>query len=139
VRCLTSSRGINADRVLGGKGTRPMTFPTKSTQYPDMPVKPHSPAGGRVPEMTKHPCEGMTWAQRSAFERIAVNQFPGCRWPTIDALLKAGVIERGEDDIRRDAMGVYHIPNFFVPLPIHAQWCEWCSEQEENGKCATSH
>jgi len=30
--------------------TAPLTSPTKSTQYPDMPVKPHSPAGGRVPE-----------------------------------------------------------------------------------------
>lgn len=79
--------------------------------------------------MTDHPCKNLTTAQCEAFERIAVNQFPACTWPTIDALLKAGVIEQGESETRRDAMGVYHIPSFYVPLPIHAQWCEWCSEQ----------
>lgn len=78
--------------------------------------------------MTDHPCKGMTKAQREAFERIAVNESPGCTWPTIDALLKAGLIERGPSETRRDAMGVYSIPYFYVPLPIHAQWCEWCSE-----------
>lgn len=75
-----------------------------------------------------HPCKGMTKAQIAAFERIAVNQSPGCTWPTIDALLNAGVIERGPAETRRDALGVYTIPSFYVPLPIHAQWCEWCSE-----------
>jgi hypothetical protein len=79
--------------------------------------------------MTDHPCKDMTKAQRDAFERIAINEFPRCKWPTIDALLAAGVIKRGDDEIRRDAMGVYHIPQFYVPLPVHMQWCEWASEQ----------
>lgn len=83
--------------------------------------------------MTKHPCKGMTAAQRKAFELIAISQPPLCGKPTIDALLKAGLIERGEDEERRDAMGVYTIPSFFVPLPIHFQWCEWCSEQHAVG------
>ena len=81
--------------------------------------------------MTTHPCKGMTRAQIAAFEQIAINQQPLCKWVTIDALLNAGVIERGEDEIRRDAMGVYNIPNFFVPLSIHHQWCQWCSEQPD--------
>lgn len=81
--------------------------------------------------MTDHPCKGWTKAQVNAFELIAINQHPACGWPTIDALLKAGLIERGKDDIRRDAMGVYSVPKFFVPFPIHAQWCEWCSEQSD--------
>ncbi len=82
--------------------------------------------------MTKHPCAGMTPAQREAFEQIAIGQVPNCTWPMIDALSKAGVIERGADDIRRDAMGIYHIPNFYIPVPIRAQWREWCSKQPEN-------
>ena len=82
--------------------------------------------------MTVHPCKGMTKRQIEVFERIAINQPPCCPWPTLDALLKAGVIERGEDDVRRDALGVYKIPSFHVPLLIHMQWCEWCSEQPEN-------
>lgn len=81
--------------------------------------------------MTDHPCQGMTQAQREAFERIAVNQQPECKWDTIDALIDARVIERGPSETRKDAMGVYHIPSFFVPLPIHAQWCQWCSERPE--------
>lgn len=80
--------------------------------------------------MTDHPCKGMTEAQKRAFELIAVNQFPACQWPTIDALLRAGVIERGKGETRRDAMGVYDVPSFNVPLPVHMQWCEWCSEQQ---------
>ena len=80
--------------------------------------------------MTDHPCKGMSKAQREAFEQIAINQTPQCKWPTIDALLKAGVIERGNSEPRRDAMGVYQIPSFYVPLPIHHQWCVWASEQE---------
>lgn len=82
--------------------------------------------------MTDHPCKGMTEAQIAAFERIAINQPPQCGWRSIDALLGAGVIERGPDDIRRDAMGTYAVPNFFVPIHIHHQWCAWCSEQPEN-------
>jgi hypothetical protein len=81
--------------------------------------------------MTDHPCKGLTKAQRAAFEQIAINQVPQCKWDTIDALLKAGVVERGKGEVRRDAMGTYEIPYFFVPLPIHMQWCEWCSEQPD--------
>lgn len=79
--------------------------------------------------MTDHPCKGMTAAQIKAFERIAINAPPECTWSTIDALLKAGVIERGPSETRRDAMGAYTIPSFFVPVSVHHQWCVWCSEQ----------
>lgn len=82
--------------------------------------------------MTDHPCKGLTRAQIEAFEQIAINQPPQSGWKTIEALLAYGVIERGEGEKRRDALGTYEIPNFFVPLPIHMQWCEWCSEQPEN-------
>lgn len=84
--------------------------------------------------MTDHPCKDMTRAQRVAFEQIAISQMPQCKWDTIEALLKAGLIERGTPETRRDAMGVYQIPSFYVPLPIHIQWCEWCSEQDDEEK-----
>ena len=74
----------------------------------------------------------MTKVQIAAFEQIAINQPPQCGWKSVDALMKAGVIDRGEDDVRRDAMGIYRIPNYFVPWHVHMQWCEWCSEQPEN-------
>lgn len=79
--------------------------------------------------MTDHPCKGMTPAQIAAFEQIAISAPPNCTWSTLDALLKRGVIERGKGETRRDAMGVYEIPKFHVPMAIHAQWCQWCTEQ----------
>lgn len=79
--------------------------------------------------MTDHPCKGRTKAQREAFEMIAINQHPRCQQSTIDALLQAGLVERGKGETKRDALGTYEIPYFYVPLPIHAQWCEWASEQ----------
>jgi len=81
----------------------------------------------------------MTKAQVAAFEQIAINQFPACRWSTIDALLKAGVVAKGPPEVRRDAMGVYEIPSFYVPLPIHMQWCEWCSEQVDPAHPVAAH
>lgn len=79
--------------------------------------------------MIDHPCKGMTKAQVAAFEAIAINEIPQNGWNSIDKLIERGVIERGPNETRRDAMGVYSIPSFFVPLPIHHQWCQWCSER----------
>ncbi len=81
--------------------------------------------------MTDHPCKDLTQAQRDAFEQIAINQPPRCGWKSIDALVKAGVVERGEDDVRKDAMGMFRIPRFTIPLSVHMQWSAWCSEQPE--------
>lgn len=82
--------------------------------------------------MADHPCKGMTKAQIDAFEQIAINQVPQDGWRSIDALLARGVVERGEGRKLRDAMGVYEVPTFYVPIPVHAQWCAWCGEQTEN-------
>lgn len=87
--------------------------------------------------MAEHPCKNMTKAQREAFERIAVNQQPDCTWPTIDAAPGGWCYRaRSERDAARcDAMGIYHIPSFFVPIAVHAQWCEWCRENVGEIKC----
>lgn len=79
-----------------------------------------------------HPCKGMTKAQIAAFEAIAVNAPPCCHPETIDALLKKGVIERGDDVEKQDGFGKYSLPQYFVPVAIHMQWCEWCSQQIES-------
>jgi hypothetical protein len=34
--------------------------------------------------------------------------------------------------ILRDEMGIFKLPQYQVPIPIHMQWCQWCSEQPEN-------
>lgn len=80
--------------------------------------------------MTNHPCQGLSRAARSAFEQIAVNAAPTCTWHEIDELMAAGLILFGPYEIRHDAMGLYRIPSFAVPIGIHAQWCAWCSESQ---------
>ncbi len=79
--------------------------------------------------MTDHPCQGMTEAQVAAFERLAINELPADGWKSIDALEAAGLIKR-ERHQARDAMGVYWVTKFHVPLAVHIKWSAWCSEQE---------
>ncbi len=42
--------------------------------------------------MTDHPCKGLSKACRNAFERIAVNEPPQCKWSVLDKLMAAGLI-----------------------------------------------
>lgn len=80
-------------------------------------------------DMTEHPCNGMTKAQIATFERVAINMPPTATMKTILALIERGLIVKTEHVIGRDALGDIAINEYHVPLPIHAQWCEWCSEQ----------
>lgn len=64
-----------------------------------------------------------------AFEAIASGALPHCSHVTISALLKAGLIEKiGNRTIGRDVFGMIRVPVYEVPLLVHAQWCQWCSE-----------
>ena len=79
--------------------------------------------------MTDHPCKGLTKAQRAAFEQIAINESAPVGNSTLKPLLERGLIERVEDMLIPSSMGNIKIAQYRVPLPVHAQWCEWCSEQ----------
>jgi hypothetical protein len=81
-----------------------------------------------------HPCKGMTNSQIKAFEAIAVNAPACCSPTTIEALLKAGVIQRGPDIEKRDDLGRFTLPTYRVPTHIHMQWCEWCSKNINEGE-----
>jgi hypothetical protein len=79
--------------------------------------------------MTKHPCAGMTEAQRRDFELIATGQRPRGTVGTISALKKAGlIVDAGHKLVGKDRFGDIFIPEWAVPIPIHAQWCKWASE-----------
>ena len=79
--------------------------------------------------MTRHPCQGRSQAQINAFEAIAVGLPPRAAQKTIDALLSAGLVERGFDQtVGRDAFGPITMPVYEVPLRHHAAWCAWCAE-----------
>lgn len=80
--------------------------------------------------MTDHPCKGMTPAQRRDFELIATNQRPMGGVQTIKALKKRGLIaDAPPKRVGVDQFGPVMVPDWYVPLPVHMQWCQWCSEQ----------
>lgn len=82
--------------------------------------------------MTPHPCKGMTPAQRRDFELIAIGQRPRGGYMVFKKLKERGLIEDAPPKVLgRDALGVIAIPDWYVPLPIHMQWCEWASEQQD--------
>lgn len=78
--------------------------------------------------MTDHPCKGMTTAAIHAFEAIAVNQQPHCSRATLQKLVDHGLVVRQDRLMRfRDGLPALRIDDYYVPLPIHHQWCEWAS------------
>lgn len=83
---------------------------------------------------TPHPCAGMTPAQRRDFERIATNERPLGGYRVIKALENRGLIERDEPkQVGKDALGPIMVPQWFVPLAYHMQFCRWASERHGNG------
>ena len=81
--------------------------------------------------MASHPCAGRSQTAVETFEAIAVGQRGPYHPKTIQALLKAGLIElTGYEVVGRDRFGVIKIPVYSVPLPLHFQWCAWCAAQD---------
>lgn len=77
--------------------------------------------------MVKHPAP--KGAQRRMFEQVAtgVDCPPGAA-ATRRALVDKGLIQKvGSRFVGRHPFQV-ELPCFEVPLHIHMQWCEWCSE-----------
>jgi hypothetical protein len=78
--------------------------------------------------MTDHPCRGLSRAQISAFEAIAINRLPNCSKRTIEKLLAHGAIATQERNIRED-LPPSVFANYYVPLCVHIQWCEWAEKR----------
>ncbi len=77
---------------------------------------------------------GLTPAQSDAFERIAICQPPNASRKTLEALEKMGLIvghdvpTYGPTSHPLDRIPMM-VREYAVPLPIHYQWCQWCTEQ----------
>jgi len=72
---------------------------------------------------------GLPKRQSEVFEQIAIGNDGGHHPKVLQALLDKGLIERGEQQLGGwPPMTVYR---YWVPIPIHMEWCEWCSEIEE--------
>lgn len=79
-----------------------------------------------------HPCHGKKLSKRQieVFEQIGSGApLPRAASSIFKRLEAHGLIARAAPLVRRDSLGKYEIPQYFVPLPIHMQWCEWCSQQ----------
>lgn len=71
--------------------------------------------------------------QRHVLGMIAINEDTGHPPATIRALIKKGLIDSFEEEIfGRGNSPIDRIPlvvtRYYVPLPIHIIWCEWCSQ-----------
>ena len=73
------------------------------------------------PDRMPHP--GRTSAERKALDRIGCGEPPRCSPKTLRNLLDAGLIVDQGRETRRDALGVYTVPSYAMPLPVHYQWC----------------
>jgi hypothetical protein len=71
----------------------------------------------------------MTKAAIAAFEWIAINQPPRCSKATLQKLLDRGVIAAQEEtSLIMDGLPPLTRADYYVPLPVHYQWCEWADE-----------
>jgi hypothetical protein len=79
---------------------------------------------------TKHPCAKLSKATRDCFEQIATgNALPRSSKRAFEILSALGLIQQLEDKVLgRDVFGLIVIPQYQVPIPIHAQFCQWASE-----------
>jgi hypothetical protein len=81
--------------------------------------------------MTDHPAKGCSKAQREVFEQIATGVTnPFCATKILTVLEHKGLIAK-EWELLHDKFGDYRVPRWYVPIPIHMQFCNWCSEQPE--------
>lgn len=82
-------------------------------------------------ETVKHPAP--KGAQRVMFEQVATGvSCPSGSSRTRRALVDKGLIVRvGSRYIGNPPFQV-ELPEFEVPIPVHMQWCEWCSENVQD-------
>lgn len=81
--------------------------------------------------MSEHPAMAKRCTQRQVeiFEQIAVGVTnPSCHANTLNALSLKGLIQAEWEITGHDAFGEIKIPRWYVPIPVHRQWCSWCSE-----------
>jgi hypothetical protein len=64
--------------------------------------------------------------QIEAMDLLSMNMDGGLHPRTLASLVKKGMIIQQDDHD-----GPWTIHRYFMPLPVHIRWCEWCSKQIE--------
>jgi len=88
--------------------------------------------------MTKFPVPGLTKSQREVFEDIGSGGFgnlASARPKAIKRLLEVGaIVEAGKTLVHQDRFGEVYRTDYAVPIPLHMEWCRWCSDNyDEEG------
>ena len=79
----------------------------------------------------------LTVAQHRVFEQIAIGNDGGHNLRTLAALVRHGMIVAEEVEGHWGKFpGTY--TRYFVPVPWHIRWCEWCAEQPDTDKPETA-
>jgi hypothetical protein len=65
--------------------------------------------------------------QLHVFGLITIGQDGGHHPKTLEALLNKNLIA-SEEVTLADRFGKFIYTRYYVPLPIHYAWCEWCAE-----------
>lgn len=88
--------------------------------------------------MDKRPTKnfrGLSATRSKVFESIAIGGGgEGCHPMVLKYLEDNGFIESVERPIYGNGnSAIDHIPvmvkDYYVPIPVHMEWCEWCSKQ----------
>lgn len=70
----------------------------------------------------------LTEKERKVLGLIAINQDGGHSPVILIKLLKLGLIESHRDPFLTRRFGLRNVNRYRMPMPIHLNWCEWCSE-----------
>ena len=73
------------------------------------------------PDRMLHP--GRTSAERCALDRVGCGEPPACSPKTLRRLIADGLLVDQGSEVRRDGLGLYTVPSYGMPIPVHFQWC----------------
>ena len=67
--------------------------------------------------------------QSEVFEQVASGNSRGHHPATLLALCGKGLIEFHDAVLGKDHFGNIIVKVPYVPVPIHMEWCQWCSDE----------
>ena len=82
----------------------------------------------------EHPAKaaGCTKRQIEVFDQIASGVTnPRAAQGTLKVLFDKGLIASEWEVVGRDCLGEIKLPRWYVPMPLHMDWCSWCSSRNE--------
>lgn len=93
--------------------------------------------------MTPYPIKGLTKSQKEVFEDVAIGsprKLSNFHLAAVNKLLSMGAIEFcGNTLLCKDRFGEVWETQYQVPIPVHAAWCKWCSDNFDDDGNQKTH